>query len=295
MTDETAAAVSSPLCVKPIDAVVNVWDHRAISRRPAHMATFFKHMGMGPRYSEIGVPVAEQVQEMRTAGIEKGFLIATSLCEWDMPYEWIYEAVAEYPDMFYGMAGINPHTGMNGVRKLQDAVVNHGFIGAHVYPHWAKTPPNDKIYYPFYAKCCELGVPIQIQIGHSAQTMVPTVAHPILLDEVAIYFPELKIIGIHTGWPWIEEAIAVAWKHPNVYLGSDAHSPRYWKPEFIHYLKTRGKEKVIWGTDWPILQFQRTLDEVAALDLSEEVQRKFLRENVLRVYNLKGADGGWLE
>jgi predicted TIM-barrel fold metal-dependent hydrolase len=180
---------------------------------------------------------------------------------------------------------------MDGVRKLQDAVVNHGFIGAHVYPHWFRTPPNDKIYYPFYAKCCELGIPIQIQIGHSAQTFVPTVAHPILLDEIAIYFPELKIIGIHTGWPWIEEAIAVAWKHPNVYLGSDAHSPKYWKPEFTHYLKTRGKDKVIWGTDWPILQFQRTLDEVEDLRLTADVKRRFLRDNVIRVYNLKDKAG----
>jgi predicted TIM-barrel fold metal-dependent hydrolase len=275
--------------INAIDAVVNLWTPRIVKRLPKHMATFWKHMGTPKKYAEVGVPVRNLVAAMRAAKIGKGIMMAMALGEFDVEYEVVRDVVNQYPDTFYAIAGINPNTGMKGVKKLEKAVKEYGFIGAHLYPHWFRTPPNDKIYYPFYAKCCELDVPIQIQIGHSAQTFVPTVARPILLDEVAIYFPELKIIGIHIGWPWVEEAIAVAWKHPNVYLGSDAHSPRYWKPEFVHYLKTRGKEKVIFGTDWPILEFKRTREEIGALGLSDEVQRKFLRENVIRVYKLKGA------
>jgi hypothetical protein len=273
--------------IKPIDAVVNLWTKEIVQGLPSHMATFWEHMGTDKKYVEDGVPVEELVRDMKAAGIDKGIMMAMSLGEFDVPYEWVRDVVQQYPDTFYGIAGINPLTGMEGVRKLEQAVKEYGFIGAHVYPHWFKAPPNDKIYYPFYAKCCELDVPIQIQIGHSAQTFVPTVAKPILLDEVAIYFPELKIIGIHIGWPWVEEAIAVTWKHPNVYLGTDAHSPKYWKPEFVHYLKTRGRDKIIFGTDWPILQFKRTLDEIDALGLSEEVRRKLLRENLCRVYKIE--------
>ena len=273
--------------IKAIDAVVNLWTPQIVRGLPKHMATFWKHMGTDPKYWQVGIPVDELVASMKAANIEKGIMMAMSLGEFDVEYEVVRDVVRQYPDTFYAIAGINPLTGMKGVRRLEKAVNDYGFIGAHLYPHWFRTPPNDKIYYPFYAKCCELDIPIQIQIGHSAQTFVPTVARPILLDEVAIYFPELKIIGIHIGWPWVEEAIAVAWKHPNVYLGSDAHSPKYWKPEFIHYLKTRGKHKVIFGTDWPVLEFGRTRREIETLELSEEVQRKLFRENVISVYKLK--------
>jgi hypothetical protein len=275
--------------IQAIDAVVNLWTQQIVRGLPRHMETFWKHMGTDPKYWQVGVSVEEMVHAMKAAHIEKGIMMAMALGEFDVEYEVVRDVVQQYPDTFYAIAGINPLTGMKGVRKLERAVKEYGFIGAHLYPHWFRTPPNDKIYYPFYAKCCELDVPIQIQIGHSAQTLIPTVARPILLDEVAIYFPELKIIGIHIGWPWVEEAIAVAWKHPNVYLGSDAHSPKYWKPEFIHYLKTRGRDKVIFGTDWPVLEFDRTRREIEALNLSEEIQRKFFHDNVIRVYKLKDA------
>jgi len=275
--------------IKAIDAVVNLWTPEVVKGLPGHMETFWKHMGTNPKYWQVGVSVEELTASMRSANIEKGIMMAMSLGEFDVPYEVVRDVVQQYSETFYGIAGINPFTGMIGVRKLERAVKEYGFIGAHLYPHWFRTPPNDKIYYPFYAKCCELDIPIQIQIGHSAQTFVPTVARPILLDEIAIYFPELKIIGIHIGWPWVEEAIAIAWKHPNVYLGSDAHSPKYWKPEFVQYVKTRGKDKVIFGTDWPVLEFGRTRQEIQDLDFPEEVQQKFFRENVVRVYKLKDA------
>ena len=106
------------------------------------------------------------------------------------------------------------------------------------------------------------------------------------LDDVAIYFPELKIVGIHIGWPWVEQALAVALKHPNVYLGSDAHAPKYWDPKFVHFLKTRGKNKVIFGTDFPIIGFERAMTEIQQHGFSEEIQQKFLRENVIRIFQL---------
>ena len=99
------------------------------------------------------------------------------------------------------------------------------------------------MYYPFYAKCAELGVPIQIQVGHSAQWFLRTVAQPITLDRVAIDFPELKIIGIHIGHPWTEEMISMAWKHPNVFIGTDAHLPKYWDKTLINFINSRGQDK----------------------------------------------------
>ena len=80
--------------------------------------------------------------------------------------------------------------------------------------------------------------------------------------------------------------IAVAWKHPNVYVGSDAYAPRYWKPEFIHFINSWGRNKVIFGTDFPVIDMERAMQEIQALELNPESQRKFLRDNVIRLYNL---------
>ena len=96
-----------------------------------------------------------------------------------------------------------------------------GFVGAHLYPHWFDEAPDAAKYYPFYAKCCELGVPIQMQVGHCSSTIRTggcraSGAH--LSDRIAMDFPDLKLVGIHIGYPY-EEMISVAWKHSNVHIG----------------------------------------------------------------------------
>jgi hypothetical protein len=180
--------------------------------------------------------------------------------------------------------------GMTGVRELEHAITELGFIGAHFYPHWFELPPNHAKVYPFYAKCVELDVPIQMQVGqsliYSPDRRLRSVGRPITLDDVACDFPELKLIGIHVGIPWADEMIAMAWKHPNVFIGSDAHSPKYWPASFVQYINTYGQEKVIFGTDFPILKFERTREEVEELNLRPEPKRKFLRDNVKRIYKL---------
>ena len=98
----------------------------------------------------------------------------------------------------------------------------------------------------------------------------------------------MKLIGIHTGWPWVEEMMSVAFKHPNVYVGSDAHSPKNWKPEFVHFINTWGKRKVLFGTDFPVVDIERAMREIADLNLRPDAERLFLRENALRVYGLDG-------
>jgi predicted TIM-barrel fold metal-dependent hydrolase len=103
---------------------------------------------------------------------------------------------------------------------------------------------------------------------------------------VACDFPELKIIGIHVGIPWTDEMIAMAWKHSNVFIGCDAHSPAYWPQSFVHYINSYGQDKVLFGTDFPILRFLRTRDEIEALGIKPDPLRKLLRDNANRVYRL---------
>jgi predicted TIM-barrel fold metal-dependent hydrolase len=113
-----------------------------------------------------------------------------------------------------------------------------------------------------------------------------SVGRPINLDAVACDFPELKLIGIHVGIPWTEEMIAMAWKHPNVYIGCDAHSPKYWPASFVHYINTFGQDKVIFGTDFPILDFQKTLQQIDDLQLRPVSKQKLLRDNAIAIYKL---------
>lgn len=80
----------------------------------------------------------------------------------------------------------------------------------------------------------------------------------------------------------------MAWKHPNVYIGTDAHSPKYWPQAFVHYANSYGQDKVIFGTDFPVLDFKRTRDEIEALSFNPAAKRKLLRDNALRVYKLSG-------
>jgi predicted TIM-barrel fold metal-dependent hydrolase len=103
---------------------------------------------------------------------------------------------------------------------------------------------------------------------------------------VAIDFPELKIIGIHLGWPWVEEMIAVTYKHTNVYIAGDAYAPKHWPETFVKYADSWGQDKCLFGTDWPVVDPERAMAEVVGLGLRPEAVSKLLRENALRLFRL---------
>ena len=281
--------------IAAIDAVVNIWTPEALTVRPKREAFFSGKMRV-KKSTVDGVTHEDMLRRMDAAGIERAFLVAIkagrlghpACCH--IPYEMVARAVKQYPDRFCGLAGLDPTEGMAGVRALEHAVTDLGFVGAHFYPHWYELAPDHARWYPFYAKCCELDVPVQLQVGQSMiydpDYRLRSVGRPIALDAVACDFPELKLIGIHVGIPWTDEMIAMAWKHKNVYIGSDAHSPKYWPASLVHYINTFGQDKVIFGTDFPVLDFERTRQEVEDLKLRPEAKKKFLRDNVIRIYKL---------
>lgn len=244
-----------------------------------------------------GVPLKDYLMFMDRAGVRRSLLLAVRAGDlreegsFEVPYKRVRDVCSEYPDRFSGLAGIDPTRGMQGLKDLETAVAEYGFVGAHIYPHWFRKPPNDPIYYPYYAKCCELGIPVQIQVGQNMNYRknrgFPAVDFPISLDRVAIDFPDLKIVGIHLGYPWTDEMISMAWKHPNIYIGTDAHAPRYWPESFVHYANTYGQDKVIFGTDWPVMTPERAIDEINELGFRAIPKRKLLRDNAARVFGLK--------
>ncbi len=281
---------------KAIDAVVNIWTPEALRHRPGWTDEFFVGKVKGKHDSQ-GISLESMLQSMDAAGIEYSFLIAAKAGRvglpgcYHMPPQVVADAVAKYPDRFLGLVGLDPYQGMTGVRELEIAVKELGFVGAHLYPHWYDLPPNHAKYYPFYAKCVELNIPIQMQVGQSLiyakEHRTRSVGRPIYLDDIACDLPELKLIGSHVGIPWHEEMIAMSWKHENVYICTDAHSPKYWPESVWRYINSYGQDKVIFATDFPVLRFERTVEEIHEHGLKPNVMRKFLRDNTVRIYNLE--------
>ena len=285
--------MTSPLMA--IDAVVNLWTAEALAARPPRQQFYVDKMNVGQDTFD-GVSLEQMIARMDAAGIERALLIAAKVGSrhhpacYQVPYEMVADAVQKYPERFSGLAGVDPTEGMAGVRQLETAVRDYGFIGAHSYPHWFELAPDHARYYPFYAKCVELDVPIQLQVGQSMvyDKRYPrrSVGRPISLDAVACDFPELKLIGIHVGIPWTDDMIAMAWKHANVFIGCDAHRPRYWPESFVKFINSYGQDKVLFGTDFPVLPFEQTRTDIEALGLKPVALRKLLRDNAARVYKL---------
>jgi len=236
----------------------------------------------------------EMVALMDQAGVERHCIVQFIMKSYredrliiDVKTEEVAEVIKAHPNRFVGFAGINPQKGMDGVREMERAIKDFGFKAAYLHVYGFNIPIDHRRLYPFYAKCEELGVPVSMQVGHSAESMPSEMARPILLDNIALDFPKLTIVGTHTGWPWVEEMIAMAWKHENVYLGMDAHMPKYWDPSLLRFVKTRGQDKVIWGTNGPTaFTHGHILPQVDELNLKPEVKRKLLRDNARKVLKL---------
>lgn len=239
-----------------------------------------------------GRSVDDFVAMMDEAGLEKALIPAIRMMSyqkkvmvWDIQEEEVHAVVKRYPDRLVGLCGFNPLEKMDGVRRVERAVREFGFRGVYIHTYGFGITLDDRLYYPLYAKCVELGIPVSMQVGHSAEHMPNELGRPIHLDNVALDFPELNIIGAHTGWPWTEEMISLAWKHENVFLGIDAHHPKYLEPSIVHFMKTRGQNKVLYGTNYPAVYHKDSIDSIRNdLGLSEKVVDKVLRGNATRVY-----------
>jgi predicted TIM-barrel fold metal-dependent hydrolase len=225
-----------------------------------------------------------------------GRVVIPTLLTWDywnqQPIEQTFveevaEAHAAFPDRIFGLYGVNPRKRMDGVREMEDAIRHKGFLGLHIHPHGFGVPPSHPWYYPYYAKCEELGAVVAVSMGHTLDSMPNQMGRPMHLDEVALYFPRLTIICGHTGWPWVDEAIALASKHPNVYIGTSGYAPKYWQPQMVRFMDSRrGRGKVVWGTDYPLVRHEESIGQIHELDIKDETRRALLNENARRVFKL---------
>jgi uncharacterized protein len=230
------------------------------------------------------------------AGI--GRTLITGFDEWSsvhetfIPNELVAGLAERHPTRFIPFAGIDPLTGMDGVRELEHLVRGRGFKGLSLRPFMIGLPADDRRYYPLYAKCVELGIPLSIHSSANWTTVaVSDLGHPRHIDVVAADFPELDIVMSHAGYPWVLEAVLLAWKYPNVYLELAAHRPRYiatpgtgWEP-LLRFGATTIKDKVLFGTGWFLLGRPpgQVLDEFLELPLPEDVLELWLKGNAERL------------
>lgn len=288
--------------IQAVDIVCNLFTDAEVALRGDSVGTEFLSKVRIDAQDQRGVPIPVLLDQLDEAGVEFALLPAVKAGEWRcidswyVPYDRVAEVCSQYPDRFRGLAGIDPTLGMRGLRELESGVKSYGFVGAHLYPHWFGLPPDHALYYPIYAKCCELGIPIMMQVGHclkyGRQRTFPSVGRPAALDIVACDFPELVLIGIHIGYPWTDEMISVSYKHENVYIGCDAYAPKYWPDSFKNYVASWGQEKVLFGTDFPVIGHVRSRREIEAMGLPESAKRKLLSTNARRLFQLPGAESG---
>ena len=239
-------------------------------------------------YVSAGMSPEDVIAMMDRSGVEK-----LMLCAWCRPGKWIYtnddiaRYTTAYPDRFVGVATVNLERPVEAVRELERAVRDLGFKALRIVPWLWNRPPNDKLYYPLYVKCVELDIPFCTQVGHTGPLMPSEPGRPVpYLDEVALTFPELRIVGGHIGYPWTEEMIGLAWKHENVYIDTSAWLPRYYPFQLQQYMQTYGKHKVLFGTNFPQLRIDKCADDARKQALPEDIERLFLRENAIRVFKL---------
>lgn len=241
------------------------------------------------------IPLVEQVDMMREAGIVKAIINAADIETTHgrkLRNETIARIVDEYPDMFIGFAGVDPHKGMEAVRELEDAVMNMGMRGLNMSPFLHRLYSNDKRYYPIYTKACELRIPV---ILHTSVNFDPATimdyGNPFYLDEVAAHFPDLTLIASHAGWPWVLQMIAVCWRHNNVYMEISGIKPRYLHPELVRAFDTMPhlRDRTLWGTDYPLYTFKEGVQGMKILGLRQETYEKVMWKNAARLLNLEGA------
>jgi len=204
----------------------------------------------------------------------------------------------KYPDRFLGLAriSINTFKGMSGVRELERLVRDEGFKALGVSALVDCIPASDRRYYPLYTKAAELRIPVRIYSSMNYANDRPyDLGHPRHLDQVAMDFPELRIIGGLGGWPWVNEMVALVRRHPNLHVDTSAHRAKYlgqpgsgWEM-LIQFGNTLIQDKVLVGLSAGLVgqPYETLIQEYMGLPLKDTVKEKWLYKNAARVFGLE--------
>ena len=250
-------------------------------------ASLRRWMGLVDGEPIVDMPLEWTLAAMDSAGVDKA-----QLSGWWGPSgpllsnDSVAEAIERFPSRFFGACSVPLNRPMEAVREIRQRS-EQGFKAVRVLPWLWDLPPDDRRYYPIYSTCVELGLPFCLQVGHTGPLAPSEPGRPIpYLDRVALDFPELVIVGGHIGFPWTAEMISLATKYPNVYIDTSAYKPSRYPQELVAYMRAHGRYKVLFGSNWPMLQPAQCVEGVDLLGLDAEARALFLGGNAARVFGL---------
>lgn len=279
------------LCSGVVGArVVDVWMQHPTRRFLEQ--PFFASLRRWARQDSIPeIPLSATLEAMDQAGVDVGLVSA-----WWGPQgalihnDEVAAFVREHPGRLFGLASVNLASPMQAVRELRRCVHELGFRGLRIVPWLWGLPPDDRRYYPLYAECIELDVPFCLQVGHTGPLRPSEPGRPIpYLENVALEFPELRVVAGHIGAPWTQEIISLATKFPNVYVDTSAYKAKRFPTDFAEFMRGRGARKVMFGTNYPMLTPAACLEGLEALGLSDGARELFLQGNARKVFKLDAA------
>jgi hypothetical protein len=221
--------------------------------------------------------------EMDKWGVERAMLGISG------PNSTNLEACQKRPDRFFPSYGANPNNGMEEVRKIRQLHKDHGLKAVTGFPSGLcpQVPLNDKKYYPIYATCVDLDIPICLCVGVPGPRIPMAPQKVEHIDEVCWFFPELKFVMRHGGEPWVDLAVKLMLKYPNLYYSTSAFAPKHYPKAIIDYANTRGADKIMYAGYFPMgLSLERIFTDMQKVPFKDEVWPKFLRGNAMRVFRL---------
>jgi len=254
-------------------------------------------MGRYFRYAPQHQTVPEMAAMYRK--LKMGFVVFTVDGEKGASRKITNEEVAElahkHADVAIPFASINPHRGEAGVREARRLIRDFGVRGFKFHPTVQDFYPNDRMAYPLYEAIAEAKLPA---LFHTGQTGVGAgtpgggglklkYSNPMLLDDVAADFPDMPIIMAHPSFPWQEEALSVATHKPNAYIDLSGWSPKYFPPILVQYANTLLKDKILFGSDYPVIDPEKWIAEFEKLPIKPEVRPLIMKENAVKLLNLR--------
>jgi uncharacterized protein len=270
--------------------IIDAWAQHptaAFLRHPM-FATLLRWRGMDPDAFPDVMPVEFTLGALDDARVDRALI-----CAWWGPQgplltnDEVAAVVRAHPDRFVGVASVDLLRPMEARRELRRCVCELGFRALRIIPWLWNLPPNDRRYYPLYAECVELGIPFCLQVGHTGPLAPSEPGRPIpYLDEVALDFPDLTIVGGHIGYPWTAEMVALATKYPNVYIDTSAYKATRYPRELVEFMRGHGRKKVLFGSNFPMITPTDCLAQLDELGLSDEARELFLGGNAQRVFRL---------
>ncbi len=208
--------------------------------------------------------------------------------------EEIAELAAENSDIVIPFASIDPYKGKKGAREARDLIDNWGVKGFKFHPPMQNVNPADPVAFPIYEVIAEYGLPAIFHTGHSGMGtgmkggggVKLKYGQPILVDEVAADFPDMKVILAHPGWPWTDESLSMALHKSNVFIDLSGWSPKYFPKQIVQYANSQLSDKMLFGSDFPLIRPDAWIETAKQVGFKEDVMPKIIKSNAAKLLGL---------